>query len=301
MKLATTTYDFERFTDSYEKRIEYVAQAGFKHIDLSLSTIGEGNPLFGDDWQEEILRLKETANRLNADFVQSHAPDVNPLADASDAKEKILRAIKICGALGIPIMAVHGGFATDVTEREVWFEKNRDFFRSLLPALEENNVNLLCENTTKANMPNWYYPTTGKDLRDFARFVDHPNFHACWDTGHANIEGSQYEEIKVLGDELYAIHFNDNRGGQDEHLIPFMGTMNTDEVICALTEIGFQGPLTFESSSVLRPERYWFGNRRKFQKENRMSEPPLILQQAMEKFMYETGVYILKSYDLWDD
>ena len=300
MQLATTTGDFERFTDSHEKRIEYVSQAGFRHIDLSLYTVKEGDPLFGSGWREETRRLKETAARLGADFVQAHAPNVNPLKDAVTARERLLRAIKICGTLGIRRMAVHGGWHEDVTDREVWFKMNRDFFHPLLPVLEENNVNLLCENTTKANMPNWYYPVTGRDLRDFARFVDHPNFHVCWDTGHANIEGTQYGEILDLGDELYAVHFNDNRGSQDEHVIPYMGTMNIDEVMCALTEIGFTGPLTFESGSALRPARYWLGDRRPFEKENKLSEPPLILQQSLEKFMYETGVYILKSYDLWE-
>ena len=58
--------------------------------------------------------------------------------------------------------------------------------------------------------------------------------HACWDTGHANCEGSQYDDIITLGKELFAIHYNDNHGAKDEHLIPFLGTLNHDEIINAL-------------------------------------------------------------------
>ena len=34
---------------------------------------------------------------------------------------------------------------------------------------------------------------------EFLNYVGHPLLHACWDTGHANCEGSQYDDIVTLG------------------------------------------------------------------------------------------------------
>ena len=150
-------------------------------------------------------------------------------------------------------------------------------------------------------MGNMYFINTGKDMYEFIKFVNHPQIHGCWDTGHANCEGSQYDEIMAIGEELYAIHYNDNRGMQDEHLIPFLGTLNHDEVLNALIDVGFKGYFTLESSSSLRSFGYWLGARRPFEKEKRLAEPPLFMQNKMEEMLYETAKYILGSYALLEE
>ncbi|MBO5069948.1 MAG: sugar phosphate isomerase/epimerase, partial [Roseburia sp.] len=298
MKLVTSTGDFDRFCDSYLERIQYVYEAGFRYMDLSLYTVREKEELIDNDhWMENVSKIKEYAKEHEIQFLQAHGPDTNALAGEEAftiAVRRTIRAIEVCGELNIPNMVVHGGWDKDATKEE-WFERNRQFYRALIPAMERNHVNVLHENTTNANMP-WYYPKTGADMKSFVKYVNHPLFHACWDTGDANIEGSQYQEILDIGEELYAVHINDNRGMGDEHIIPFMGTMNMDEIMHALKDVGFTGPFTLEAGSVLRPKNYWLGNRRDFEKEKRLENPPLYLQRELEKFMYQTGKYILEAY-----
>lgn len=159
-------------------------------------------------------------------------------------------------------------------------------------------MNVLCENSTKANMGDMYFINSGKDMLEFIQYVNHPQIHACWDTGHANCEGSQYDDIITLSKELYAIHYNDNRGTMDEHLLPFLGTLNHDEVMTALVDIGFNGCFTMECTSSLRFSNHWLGNRRIFEKSDRLAQPQLFMQRHIERLLYETAEYILKSYDL---
>ncbi len=305
MKLATTTGDFDRFTDSHLERVKYVCEAGFKHIDLSLYIIKENDELFyNDNWQASVTKLKNFAKENGIDFVQAHSPDTNNLGGEDEYKDalwKTIRSIEICGMLGIPNIVVHSGWSMDFKEKEPWFEANKEFYEKLFPTMEKYNVNVLCENTTKANMPQWYYLISGKETREFVEYVNHPLFHACWDTGHANIEGSQHDEILALGKEMYAIHFNDNRGMQDEHIIPFMGTMNVDEVMCALKKIDFKGPLSFESSTSLRSATSWLGHRRTFEEETKLYNPTLFLQKELEKFLYNTGKHILDTYGCFEE
>lgn len=303
MKLVTTTGDFGRYFSSHLDRIKHVYEAGFRYMDLSMYAVTPGEELIeSDNWMETVHSIKEYAMEHGIQFLQAHGPSDNPLSspEAYDvAVRRMIRSIEVCGQLGIPNIVIHPGFRADITKEE-WFEKNRIFFRELFPAMEKNHVNVLHENTTSANMP-WYFPKTGADMKEFAKFVDHPLFHACWDTGHANCEGSQYQEILDIGEELYAVHFNDNRGFQDEHIIPFMGTMNMDEVMHALIDVGFKGPFTLEADSPLRPHQYWLGNRRDFEKDNRLANPPLFLQKEIERFMYQTGKYILEMYDVFEE
>ena len=302
MKLATTTGDFDRYCESYLDRVKYVCEAGFRYLDLSLYKVAENDPLIlSEDWTETVAELKGYAEANGLRFVQCHAPDTNSL-DPQQFERAVawnLRAIAVCGALGIPNMVIHSGWDKNATKEE-WFAGNKRFFERLLDAAERHRVNLLHENTTSANMP-WFYPKSGAEMREFSEYVNHPRFHSCWDTGHANAEGNQYEDILALGEDLYALHINDNRGQKDEHLIPYFGTVNMDEIICALREINYQGVFSFESGSTLRPKKYWLGNRRSFERETRLAEPTLEMQRTLEKFMYQVGKHILGAYDLFEE
>lgn len=302
MKLATSTGDFDLFCPTYQERTAFVHRAGFKYIDLSLYTVAENDALIlSDSWQKTAEELKEYALANSVRFVQCHSPNTNPL-DESQTEMSVqwnIRAIEVCGALGIQNMVVHSGWDPNANKQE-WFKRNKAFFSRLFDAMEKNNVNVLHENTTSANMP-WFYPKTAGDMLEFSAYVDHPMFHSCWDTGHANIEGDQYREILTLGNDLYALHINDNRGSADEHIIPYFGTLNMDGVMCALRDIGYKGFFTFEAGSTLRPKNCWLGNRRDFSGDTRLAEPTLELQSALEEFMYRVGKHVLSAYGLFEE
>ena len=146
-----------------------------------------------------------------------------------------------------------------------------------------------------------YFTNSGKDMREFCEYLDHPLFGCCRDTGHANCEGLQYNEIVAIGDKLDALHFNDNTGNGDDHVLPYCGTMNLDDVMQGLIDIGFSGYLTFEAGSTLRPFYYWRGNRRDTDKEKKLSSPTLEMQDIIEKLMYEIGRHALTTYGIFEE
>ncbi len=305
MKLATTTGDF-RDCDYY-KQIQLLHDAGFRYIDLSMYSPMKDDPLLlREDWREAANKLRVLATSRGMTFVQAHSPAGNPL-DEEKLDELVaitVRSIEVCGALGIPNIVVHAGWERDKAKdvgKEEYFERNRAFFRRLFPAMEVNGVNVLVENSTRANMGTRYYLYTGADMRAFIEYVDHPLFHGCWDTGHGNCEGGQYDQLVALGEHLYGVHINDNRGERDEHLLPFFGTLNMDDVMHGLLDAGYKGVFTFEASSSLRPAKYWLGKRRPFGRDTRLAEPALFMQEELERLLYRMGVYILKSYDCFEE
>ena len=298
MRLATTTGDFDKYCGTYLERVKQINKAGFKYIDLNLYTVRENDELLiNEDWKTAVEELLCYANENGLKFVQCHSPNTNPLDEAQVERAVALniRAIEVCGLLGIPTMVVHSGWDKNATKEE-WFARNKAFFDRILPTAEKHNVCICHENSTRVNIGG-VYPKTGAEMREFSEYVGHPLFHSCWDTGHANIEGSQYDEILTIGDDLRAVHINDNRGERDEHVIPYFGTVNMDEIMMALKEIDFKGPFTFESGSTLRPYKYWLGNRKQFEKSTKLAEPTFEMQFELEKFMYTVGKIILSAYN----
>ena len=320
MKLATTTGDFDRYTNSYCDSIRCIRTAGFRNIDLSFSkkpTMQEA--LFGDDWKREVEKLKACADEQGVRFVQAHVLDeqnlFSPGVDPDVVRADIIRCIQICGLLGIPQMVMHGQRSDSFSfEHDKWLEANRKTLLEFAPWFEEAGVNILIENGprkhalakrpdgTSYDPPKYYCSAvSGKLLREFVTHVDHPMVRACWDTGHANMNGPQYDDILALGDLLNGLHVHDNRGDLDEHALPFFGSLNFDELMHALIDCGYQGFFTFEVTRSLGCECIRKENRRQFPEDTRLFTPSLDLKLSIERFMYEAGKHILTSYNCFEE
>ena len=304
MKIASTTGDFKTLPkDDHLERVRHVAKAGFKYIDLSFYDIDKKNsPFMLDSYKEYVDNLKSLANRLGIKYVQAHLPNCNPL-DKENFDEYCkctIRTIEVCGLLGIENAVIHTGWMDGIT-KEQYFEMNLEALKPLFPVMEEYNVNVLIENSTKSNMGEKYYFLTGADMKEFIEYVNHPLLHACWDLGHANIEGHQYEDIMVLGDDLRAIHVHDNNGKGDQHVALFTGTLNIDEVITALIDSGYKGYFTFEADCAVSFGQTWHLNRRIFEKNTRLFNPTTDMYDAAEKFLFEMGKACLTAYNIYEE
>ena len=257
MKIATTTGDFKAYTTDVKEIIDLLHQAGFRYIDLSLYTDKDMEPFFADNWEDYTKELKSYAEDKGMSFVMAHALGGNALQDKV-SYDKIVKAtkrsIEVCDILGIPNIVVHSGHQPNLTTEE-FYEKNKAFYSEFFPLMEQTGVNVLIENSTSANISNCFF-LTGKDMRDFLEYVNHPNLKACWDTGHANIENHQYDDIIALDDYLAGLHVTDNNGQKDEHLMPYQGTMNIDAIMCALKVIDYKGVFDFECENKVIPKPF---------------------------------------------
>ena len=76
----------------------------------------------------------------------------------------------------------------------------------------------------------------------------------CYDTGHANVAGlNQREAIHTLGSRIKMLHVHDNFG-KDQHQPPFCGTINWNDVMLSLAEIGYNGDFNLEVNATSIPE-----------------------------------------------
>lgn len=76
-------------------------------------------------------------------------------------------------------------------------------------------------------------------------------FTMCMDTGHTN-KASRFgqpkvgEVIRMLGNNITALHLNDNDTLTDQHKIPMTGTIDWNDTMKALGEIGYNGIYNME-------------------------------------------------------
>ena len=292
MQLVTSTSGFR---GTFEQRVEAIKKCGYSCVDISFFSVKNVFEFMGADWQDKAKRLKEYAGGIGMEFVQSHTPYVPFGAEITqESIDLTRRSIEVAGILGVKNTVIHPACPASAPEKE------REFFKNFFPVLEKYNINLLAENApfniTQKEKPDRCY--TGKQLLELIECINHPNVHACWDTGHANLAaGGQMECILALGQHLKAIHFNDNNGFMDLHLLPFGGTLNVDEVMCALKQINYGGYFTFECS-VFKGADDYYKEKRGGDKPGAMLKLPDEFKEKEQKLVYEIGEAILSHYGL---
>jgi len=305
MKLATTTDDFCGYPGiTQEESMVLCREAGFHFIDYDFhfdykARIGT----YGDNWREYAEHLKEHAKTLNQQFVQAHAPMGNMIpfgeGEAYTAFiEATQRSIECCHILGIDNLVVHAGYAPDLSKDDA-MEKNRSFYCDLLPFAEKFGVNILVENfPVRSSKKDMFRLISPYDLVELIALVDHPLFHACWDTGHGNTSTIAPDEcVQVLGDHLYGLHVQDNICNLDLHVPPFCGSLNIDSLMHGLLEMQYKGYFTFESCYTFLPA----SRRNKYEQDNRLLTAPLSLKIKAESLLYEIGKTILSAYDCYEE
>ncbi len=295
MKLATTTGDFSRNVTTPEEAIKYIAEAGFKNIDYSFILDYENQTgIFSENPEAHIKKVIELANSLGVKFVQAHAPMGTPIIYDEEQRQFIedtKKCIIACKELGIDRIVVHTGYRKGLSKEETFIE-NKKFFDELLGVAEACGVNVLAENFNRMCVDGLYWIDNAKDLAEFIKYVNHPLLHACWDAGHGNmLPTPQREALKILGDEVYALHVQDNMGDDDTHHAPLLGTMDVDSLMQGLKEIGYKGYFTFEG-------KIFAGM---YQRKQEKLFPTLSLNREAEKLLYQIGKFILSAYGEYEE
>ena len=149
----------------------------------------------------------------------------------------------------------------------------------------------------------------GDEMMEMIDAINHPLYQACLDTGHLGLQdGYQYETIKRLGSHLRGLHVQDNFGSlpvpatnrmwrQDLHLPPLMGSVDFDEVMIGLKEIGYDGLFNLEPESprcgYLRSSDYC--------KEERLKTINRDLAMEYYACVYDIAKHILTCYDVFEE
>ena len=75
----------------------------------------------------------------------------------------------------------------------------------------------------------------------------------CLDFGHAFLMGDVADTIETVAEHLITTHVHDNKGKQDEHLVPFAGRINWDMALMTMQKVGYDGTYLMELANTGSP------------------------------------------------
>ena len=73
------------------------------------------------------------------------------------------------------------------------------------------------------------------------------------DFGHAHIMGDVADAVETAAEHLVTTHVHDNRRRDDEHLVPYLGTINWDMALMTMQKIGYDGTYLLELANSGNP------------------------------------------------
>jgi sugar phosphate isomerase/epimerase len=234
-----TTFDY---SIPLEPMFEMIAQAGF-----SATTLGAGNiPHSGYDTEDGRKRVRELAARYGLRIDSVHAP-FGAQCDISDgpanderrassverrttddgqrtthdgsAIDRVRNAIDAAEAIGSGIVILHvtDRFLAEETRARIGAVKTS--LKELIPYAMKKGVQLAAENLPSALAMQVFH----------AALEGEPSLGVCYDSSHARIAGDGFDVLQRYRDRVIALHISDNRGQNDDHMLPFEGVIEWPE------------------------------------------------------------------------
>lgn len=241
-----------------DEAIRLIAKGGYDCLDFSVGgmTHDDHHIWNSDGYREEAERIRRVCQKNNVEAALLHTPFLFSWQDP-EAMEKIalprtIRSLEIAGILGAPIAIVHP--IHDIPYSfygDMLYKKNIAFYRYLLPYAKKYNVKIALENMFQYDSRGNTIPDMYADIDEFKRALEElsdPFFCACVDVGHCGLGRccTAGEMIRALGDHVQALHVHDNDNTRDTHTVPYLGTMDWEDICSALREINYQGVMNLE-------------------------------------------------------
>lgn len=245
---------------SCEESIEAIAEAGFDAIDLCFAAYGrEGLPMAQPDWRDWVKRQKENCDKAGLPVTQAHAHYYGSAQSREftslaweDNTNRIIRDIEAAGICKVSWLVIHPDCAYDEAgySRRLSLKKEAERFKRFGSLAAKYGTAIAIENMVDnlGVKTGRRFGSTAEDLLDLLELLgDDKLFGICWDTGHGNIaQINQPAAIRQIGKHLKALHINDNKGEKDDHMLPYLGTVDWEPLLAALKEVGYSGDFTYE-------------------------------------------------------
>ncbi len=266
MRISTSNYELAKRYDCAEA-MRRLRRAGFDACDFSMFHFPWRGGVFdlpGDAFDAYFLGLRAAADACGMSVCQTHAPFGTSDDPAEDAHRfsVIRRAIRATGLLGAPVIVIHPAMYGQYRTKEALakaLDDNIAMYRSLEDDLARAGVKAALENMfgwddeTDRAIPTVF--STAAEMAEALTRLGGDHYCACLDIGHAGIVGqSPAEMIRTLAPWLECLHVHDNDGVTDQHLPPFLGSIDFARVTDALREVGYKGVMNLELNAF--PARF---------------------------------------------
>jgi len=83
--------------------------------------------------------------------------------------------------------------------------------------------------------------------------LDAPHAGICLDFGHAHLMGDVADTVETAAEHVIATHVHDNRRRQDDHLVPYRGSIDWDLALMTMQKIGYDAAYMLELANTSTP------------------------------------------------
>ena len=213
----------------------------------------------GWDRGTDLLALRRIGEQAGMMYQSVHAPfgHVDALwhenAHTPQAVEELVDCVRATADAEVPIIICHAFIGFDKHDPTPEGLRN---FEPIIREAERLGVKVALENTEGEE----YLAAL------MQHFAGSPAVGFCWDTGHEMCYNHSQDMLALYGDRLLCTHLNDNLGIKDYtgritwlddlHLLPFDGVGDWQGIARRLNRHQFDGPLTFELTTISKPDRH---------------------------------------------
>ena len=203
--------------------------------------------------EQDYSAAIQTARDIGLFIDNIHAPfgECNNIwldnISGNEQTELYLQVIDGCVEYEIPAMVL---LLSSGDDSPPFNEIGLNRIKQIVERAEQSNVNIAIE-----NLRNTGY------LEYVLGNVDSPRAGFCYDSGHHNCRGYAEEDLlSKYGHRLMALHLHDNDCTDDQHLLPFDGTVDWPKTMNQIAGAGYAGAISMETYNTgyedMSPEEF---------------------------------------------
>lgn len=199
-------------------------------------------------WDNETI-LDVVLDSPRVEFWSVHAPYgryIDPSSPDDESREGAFvgysDAVQIAARLGAKVVVAHPGANVqyDVPKGER-LRIAASTIRRVAEQAGEVGVNIAVEPLPKQEPGN-----TLDEVLSIVDMVDLPNVGINFDVNHLFPPEDIPTLIRKAGEKILSVHISD-QDGQERHWLPFEGVLDWAAILSALTDVGYEGPLIYET------------------------------------------------------
>lgn len=211
--------------------IDAIKEAGFENVFVQW---------YNRDWECSQKEQLEYARKqgLNVIFAHLGYQNINDIWNQDESGDMLVERykqdLKTCKENDIPMVIMH---LTSKQEAPMYNEKGLKRIQEIVDYAKELNIKVAFENTKIKGY-----------LEYVLQNIQNDNVGICYDAGHCHAHFNDEFNYEMFKNRIFAVHLHDNDKSADQHLIPFDGTINWNNVVTKLKECNYDGPVTLELS-----------------------------------------------------
>lgn len=229
----------------FKEFLQFAKRGGYN---LELGTFAYADALDGN-WRRVVEGHKRALTGFQGN-VSIHGVFQDICIHSSDRKiakvsqQRVLRNMDVARSLKAKYVVFHANFNPYISGQlylNNWVTRNAAFWRGVLETYEA--VTVLLEN---------FWEPTPDVLKKLLDEVNLPRLKVCLDTGHINAFSKVplEEWFTKLSGQVPYMHFSDNMGKSDEHLIVGDGNFNWQALTDALENRGVDSEVVLETETL---------------------------------------------------